>query len=300
MRAEYESRFSRRMSFEDYRRNIEVVTDPALVERWKEEARTTTSIVTREGEPPTVLQSESDARAHFRQHHLDTLLRMGKTFKVHGSIARNPARTGLDAGDPARARDGIALSRAVRPTLAPGVAECRVAHLQASQARRVRLARASDLVFTDGVVTESVAAILDTVAKTRFAPAKCWPSTSSLGKRAPGSNRSSRPSTPPAAVADETVTAAEPPQAAEANPPTESAAPAEASAPVAAQPAPSADDPLAKEKAGLAADLRFLVQSGHLIEFHNGTFDLPLPPKPKDEPSAKPAPTAKIDPRRAS
>ena len=44
LRALYESRFSRRMSFEDYRRNIEVVSDPALVERWKEEARTATTM----------------------------------------------------------------------------------------------------------------------------------------------------------------------------------------------------------------------------------------------------------------
>ena len=56
LRALYESRFSRRMSFEDYRRNVEVVSDPALVERWKEEARTVTTIVTKEGEPPTVLE----------------------------------------------------------------------------------------------------------------------------------------------------------------------------------------------------------------------------------------------------
>ena len=89
LRAEYESRFSRRMSFEDYRRNIEVVSDPALVERWKEEARTTTTIATREGEPPTVLPSVSEARAHFRHHHLEQLLHTGQSFKVHGSIARN-------------------------------------------------------------------------------------------------------------------------------------------------------------------------------------------------------------------
>ena len=31
------------------------------------------------------------------------------------------------------------------------------------------------------------------------------------------------------------------------------------------------------------------MQSGHIIEFHNGTFDLPLPPKPKEELAPKPA-----------
>ncbi|HEY1582094.1 MAG TPA: hypothetical protein VGF73_03225, partial [Chthoniobacterales bacterium] len=35
----YEQRFSRRMSFPEYQRQIEIVTDPEVVERWKEEAR---------------------------------------------------------------------------------------------------------------------------------------------------------------------------------------------------------------------------------------------------------------------
>jgi hypothetical protein len=39
LRSLYEQRFSRRMSFTDYQRNIEIVSDPELLERWKEEAR---------------------------------------------------------------------------------------------------------------------------------------------------------------------------------------------------------------------------------------------------------------------
>ena len=93
LRAEFESRFSRRMSFEEYRRNIEVVSDPALVERWKEEARATTTIVTRKDEPPVVLASAADARAHFRQHYFDKLLRTGNSFKVHGFRRAPSART---------------------------------------------------------------------------------------------------------------------------------------------------------------------------------------------------------------
>src|SRR6266702_3194245 len=37
LRSLYEQRFSRRMSFADYQRQIEIVNDAALVERWKEE-----------------------------------------------------------------------------------------------------------------------------------------------------------------------------------------------------------------------------------------------------------------------
>ncbi|MBV9128023.1 MAG: hypothetical protein JO117_08060 [Verrucomicrobia bacterium] len=50
--------------------------------------------------------------------------------------------------------------------------------------------------------------------------------------------------------------------------------------------------PLVKAKAALAADLRYLVQAGHVIEFHNGTIDLPLSPKPKETPLAPAAPNA--------
>ncbi len=40
LRKLYEERFSRRMSFPDFQREIEVVSDPAAVEAWKEESRT--------------------------------------------------------------------------------------------------------------------------------------------------------------------------------------------------------------------------------------------------------------------
>ena len=42
LRKLYEERFSRRMSFSDFQREIEVVSDPALVEQWKEQARNVT------------------------------------------------------------------------------------------------------------------------------------------------------------------------------------------------------------------------------------------------------------------
>ena len=39
----YEQRFSRRLDFAEYQRQIEILTDPEVVERWKEEARTITT-----------------------------------------------------------------------------------------------------------------------------------------------------------------------------------------------------------------------------------------------------------------
>jgi hypothetical protein len=46
LRSLYEQRFSRRLSFADYQRQIEIVSDPAVVERWKEEARKVTTYTT--------------------------------------------------------------------------------------------------------------------------------------------------------------------------------------------------------------------------------------------------------------
>jgi hypothetical protein len=47
LRSLYEQRFSRRLSFADYQRQIEIVSDPAVVERWKEEARKVTTYCNR-------------------------------------------------------------------------------------------------------------------------------------------------------------------------------------------------------------------------------------------------------------
>jgi hypothetical protein len=54
LRSLFEQRFSRRMSFADYQRQIEIVSDPAVVERWKEETRKITTYATvREQTPLT-------------------------------------------------------------------------------------------------------------------------------------------------------------------------------------------------------------------------------------------------------
>src|SRR6202007_1260248 len=49
LRSLFEQRFSRRMTFADYQRQIEIVSDPALVEQWKEEARKITTYSTLKG-----------------------------------------------------------------------------------------------------------------------------------------------------------------------------------------------------------------------------------------------------------
>jgi hypothetical protein len=46
------------------------------------------------------------------------------------------------------------------------------------------------------------------------------------------------------------------------------------------------------KKAGLASDLHYLIHAGHVIEFHDGTLDLPLSPRAENEALEKPKPSS--------
>src|SRR5215211_1004540 len=70
LRNVYEQRYSRRMSFSDFQRGIEVVSDPAVVEQWKEQARSLTTYTTKEAEAPVTFTSAAEAERHFRQTYL--------------------------------------------------------------------------------------------------------------------------------------------------------------------------------------------------------------------------------------
>nr|MBA3833089.1 hypothetical protein [Chthoniobacterales bacterium] len=85
----YEQRFSRRMSFPDYQRQIEIVTDPDVVERWKEEARSVTTYVTLQEEPPQTFSSAAETERHFRQNHLPGLLKESAELTLDGVLSRS-------------------------------------------------------------------------------------------------------------------------------------------------------------------------------------------------------------------
>src|ERR1700704_263797 len=69
----YEQRFSRRMSFADYQRQIEIISDPAVVEHWRGEAPKVTPFATLRKEPPLTFSSAIEAERHFRQKYLPDL-----------------------------------------------------------------------------------------------------------------------------------------------------------------------------------------------------------------------------------
>ena len=83
----YEQRFSRRMSFVEYQRQIEIVSDPAVVEQWKEEARNVRTFVSLR-EPPVTFQSEAEAERDFRQNHLPGLIQSVEETVVDGISSR--------------------------------------------------------------------------------------------------------------------------------------------------------------------------------------------------------------------
>src|SRR6266571_1758632 len=84
----YEQRFSRRMSFADYQRQIEIVNDAALVERWKEEARKVTTYTTLREENPATFSSAVEAERHFRSHYLTGLIRSVAEVTIGGAMSR--------------------------------------------------------------------------------------------------------------------------------------------------------------------------------------------------------------------
>lgn len=88
LRTLYEQRFSRRMDFADYQRQIEIVNDPALVEQWKEEAQKVTTYTTLREEAPVTFSSAAEVERHFQTNYLPGLVRSVEEFTTGGVLSR--------------------------------------------------------------------------------------------------------------------------------------------------------------------------------------------------------------------
>jgi hypothetical protein len=86
----YEQRFSRRMSFPEYQRKIEIVSDPAVIEKWKEDARkvTTYSTVRPAAAGPQTFAGANDAEKHFEKNYLPGLVRTVSEIVIDGPSSR--------------------------------------------------------------------------------------------------------------------------------------------------------------------------------------------------------------------
>jgi hypothetical protein len=216
----YEQRFSRRMSFADYQRQIEIVSNPAAVEQWKEQARNVTTYTVLGTEPPVTFKTSAEAERHFRQHYLHDLIRSAPEFTVSGVLSRRlPDR---------------ALGRLIEDTWAREIRSpsnmmqelagtLRHAGLNVFRHRRGMLFVSPIRLksFKHGLtsVSSSISNILEAVTA------------------APGIHRKD--------LAEKLI------------------------------PAPSENGDVEKSRLSLAADLKWLISEGYVIEFNDGSLDLP-------------------------
>ena len=106
IRSLFEQRFSRRMSFEEYRRSIEITSDPKLVNQWKEEARKVVNYLAKDQENPAAFENVAAMEQHFRTYHLDQLIKPCLAAEISGDVARHlPDRSIISAIRRARERE---------------------------------------------------------------------------------------------------------------------------------------------------------------------------------------------------
>ena len=239
----YEARFSRRMSFADYQKQIDVVSDPAVVEEWKEQARNVTTYTTKNVEPPITFANAAEAERHFRQTHLPTLLRSAPELTIDGVLSRRlPDRALGRAIEDAWSAETRSPSKMMQEL----AAALRQAGLVIFRHRRGMLfvspIRLRTFSHESAGVSASINSILEKVAA------------------APGIHRKQL---------------------------------AEQLAPAGAEAAEAE-----RAKMTLASDLHWLISEGYVIEFNDGSLDLPRtkpPAAPAVEPVEKAAEAASAD-----
>jgi hypothetical protein len=219
LRSLYEQRFSRRMGFAEYQRQIEIVNEPALIERWKEEVRTVTTYTTLRDGTPSTFASAAEAERHFRSSYLPELVRGAEEVTIGGVLSRCLPDRGLHrAIEEAWTRE----TRSPSNTMQELAARFREAGLNVFRHRRgmlfVSTIRTRPFVHDQAGVSPSVNAVLEVLAAT------------------PGINRKE--------LAEKLIVDL------------------------------SAEDAESR-KLTLASDLRWLISEGHVIEFNDGSLDLP-------------------------
>jgi len=219
LRSLYDQRFSRRMSFADYERQIEIVSDAALIDRWKEEARKVTTYKTLPENTPVTFSSPVDAERHFRSNYLPGLIRSMNEVTIGGASSRRlPDRTLNRVIEEAWARETRSPSNMMQEL----ASRFRQNGLQVFRHRRGMLfvspIRVRAFVHEQAGVSPSVNAILETLSG------------------ASGINRKQ--------LFEKLLGA-------------------------------SAMEDTEPSRLALASDLRWLINVGYVIEFNDGSLDLP-------------------------
>jgi hypothetical protein len=236
----YEQRFSRRMSFGDYQRQIEIITDPAAVEQWKEEARKVTTFTTLREEPPQTFTSATEVERHFKEKYLPELIHRVEEANVAGVSSRHlPDRALHRAVEDAWARETRSPSQMMQEL----AARLRDASLHIFRHRKGMLFVSPIRVRPFGHAGAAISPMINSIFETLTAT--------------PRINRKQ--------LAEKLIV---------------DLAPEEAES----------------KKLALTSDLHWLISEGYVIEFNDGSLDLPREKKPKTE--TKPV-NAAIEPVQA-
>jgi hypothetical protein len=230
----YEQRFSRRMSFSDYQRQIQIVTDLAEIEKWKEEARKVTTYSTLREEPPQTFSSATEAERHFEKNYGPGLVRTVSEVVIDGPASRRMADRVLNK---VIENEWNRETKSPSPMMQELAARFRDAGLHVFRHRRGMLfvspVYPRPFLHEETGVSPQVRTILEAiVAQPR------------IGRKE---------------LADKLIVDPQKPVGA----------------------AVSAAEDLEKAKLALASDLLWLINEGYVIEFNDGSLDLPRAKTPK-------------------
>ena len=247
LRALYEQRFSRRMSFDDYRRAIEITNDPQVVEQWKDEARKAVTFRTKDQENPATFDNLGAVEQHFRTHHLPGLIRACLATELSGETARHlPDRGIIAAIRKARDRENRFPAQ-IAGALRHGLNQAGL-HVFKHKKRILYISTVRPQLFgpNQASVSSNLAAILSTI--------KSYPKISKKQ------------------LAEKVLAKL-----------------------IGAKSTDEASSEYQHAKTALATDLIWLAKAGHVIEFSDGTLDLPLPPKPAEAEKGSAHPSGQLN-----
>ena len=243
IRALYDQRFSRRMSFEEYRRTIEITTDPTIVNQWKEEARRVMTFRTQEGDPPLTFENLGAVEQHFRENYLQKVVKPCLAAEIYGDHVRHlPDRSVIGAIRKARDRENRFPAQ-MAGALRHGLNQAGL-HVFKHKKRILYISTVRPQLFdpNQASLSPGLAAIL--------AALRSYP-------------RITRKQ-----LAEKVLAKL-----------------------IGEQSRDTSSMEYAQAKTNLASDLLWLAKAGHVIEFSDGTLDLPLSPKSPEQKEAQAHPT---------
>lgn len=240
LRRLFEARFSRRMDFNEFLRQVEVVNDPAVIEEWKKQVSTVTIYRTTQEAEPVEFKTLQEVEAHFRAHYLEKSLRSGRSMEVDGVASRNINERQIRDAIRAAWEKERGFPAQIVNKIRPHFQEAGL-HIWKHRKRILFVSTVRPVRFGSETrsVSEHVASLLNVIE----ASPKCT--------RADIFNHLLKPH--------------------------------------------EAEPEFQKLKSALASDLHWLVGTGHVIEFHDGTFELPLAPKEAAKEEGEPKATGEAE-----